>query len=256
MSINEKNKRLIDFCLPVKNEEKILEANALRLFDFLESQKLEEEWRIVVIVNGSNDNSRVIAQKLVDEKGQRFKLYYVEKGGKGLALKQYFKISQADILVFMDIDLAVSLANLPSLLSPICGQKSDLVIGSRLLPGSQINRSFWRSLVSHSYNIVSRLILGHNLSDLQCGFKALTKELFNRIQPFLFDDGWFFDTELVIFASHFNYRVEEIPVNWREDRYDDRKSKIRVFVDVWAFIKNLFLIRGRLCRIKKYPGSV
>ena len=256
MSINENNNIFIDFCLPVKNEEKIMAANARRLCDFLEAQKLAEDWQIVIIVNGSQDNSEAIAQGLVDENSGRFRLYCLKDGGKGLALKKYFAVSQADILVFMDIDLAVSLDNLPSLIAPILRHENDLVIGSRLLPGSQIDRSFWRSLVSHSYNIFSRLVLSHSLSDLQCGFKALTRELFDRVRPFLLDNNWFFDTELVVFAVRLGYRIKEMPVDWREDRYDDRKSKIRVLVDVWAFIRNLLCLRGRLHRLKKHLDNV
>jgi len=256
MSINERSNLRVEFCLPVRNEEKILEANARRLFDFLQAQELVNNWQIVVIINGSQDQSAAIAQNLVNQDRARFRLHEIERSGKGLALKQYFSTSCADVLVFMDIDLAVSLDNLPSLLLPILEKKADLVIGSRLLPNSQTSRSFWRSLVSNVYNLFSRIILGHDLSDLQCGFKALTRDLFNRVQPLLRDDNWFFDTELVIFSFYFGYRIKEVPVNWREDRYDERKSKIRVVIDVWAFLKNLFFLRRRLYFVKKYHDSV
>jgi len=256
MSISERNNLRVEFCLPVRNEEKILAANVRRLFDFLQAQELVTNWQIVIIINGSQDQSAAIAQNLVNQDRIRFRLHEIERGGKGLALKQYFSISRADVLVFMDIDLAVSLDNLPALLAPVLEQNADLVIGSRLLPDSRTSRSFWRSFVSNVYNLFSRIILGHDLSDLQCGFKALTRELFNRVQPLLKDDHWFFDTELVVFSSHFGYRLKEIPVNWREDRYDQRKSKIRVIIDVWSFLKNLFFLRRRLRFVKKYHGNV
>ena len=55
---------LIDICLPVHNEEIVLEKNTLRLFEFCKKQFFPFEWRIVIIINGSNDRSLEIARTL------------------------------------------------------------------------------------------------------------------------------------------------------------------------------------------------
>lgn len=236
---------LIEFCLPVKDEEKILEANARRLMRYLTEEAGGYDWRVVIIVNGSTDKSAEIAGRL-SSNDERFLTKALSRGGKGHALKEYFRQSQADILVFMDIDLAVSLESVPGLVCPVISGAADLTIGSRLMPGSCTDRSFWRSFTSRSYNFLSRLLLRHEFTDLQCGFKAIRRTAFDRIYPALNDDQWFFDTELVILARRVGHLVTEMPVNWQENRYDDRKSKVHVFRDAWSFIASLVRLRRRL----------
>ncbi len=238
----------VDFCLPVRNEEKILATNVARLKSFLESQSWPITWKIIIIINGSNDASVKIAKELEDE---RVKFKAIEAAGKGLALKTGFQESSADVLVFMDVDLAVSLENIIDLIQPLLDNQSDLVIGSRLLSESKTVRSGFREFSSQAYNFLSRLILGHSLSDLQCGFKAIKHSVFNKANQFLCDDQWFFDTELVVITKYLGYRVKEIPVDWQENRYDERQSKVKVFKDCWVFIKNLFILKNRLKKIKK-----
>ena len=235
---------LIDFCLPVKDEEIILEANALRLYDYLKSLNLKEDWRIIIIVNGSTDNSYQIAKNLEADYGQYFKVKNLGAGGKGLALKTYFRESEADILSFMDIDLVVALENSPELITPILNNEFDMVIGSRLLPDSKTTRSKLRDFTSRHYNKFSNSLFKHGLSDLQCGFKAFKKELFNKFDSLLIDDKWFFDTEFVILAKHFNHEVKEIAVDWQENRFKDRKSKVKN-IEAYRFIK-------KLLKFKKY----
>lgn len=247
----------IDFCLPVKNEEAILENNTLKLERFLRQASFQFDWKIIIIVNGSNDNSADIAKKLQATSNLGVvEVMILERGGKGLALKECFKQTKADALVFMDIDLAVSLDNLPALIKPFLEKEADLVMGSRLLKDSNTSRSCWRELSSRSYNYLSRLILKHKFRDLQCGFKIIKKELFDCVQPYLEDNNWFFDTELIIFSHRQGARIKEIPVDWQESRYEKRKSKIRTIPDAWSFIKNLYLLRRRLIKLKIYRGNV
>ncbi|MFZ4631914.1 MAG: glycosyltransferase [Patescibacteria group bacterium] len=241
---------LIDFCLPVKDEEKILEANAIKIYNYLNSQKLDYDWRIVIIVNGSTDDSYQIAQDLESKYGKYFKAINIVNRGKGLALKEYFKDSEADILSFMDIDLAVSLEDLPNLINPIIKNESDLVIGSRLLPDSRINRSNLREFGSRSYNRLSRALFKHNLTDLQCGFKAFKKEVYHSLRHLLRDDKWFFDTEFVLLSRHFGYRVKEIPVDWQESRFFERKSKVRK-IEAYHFVKKLIKFKRYIKKIKR-----
>ncbi len=236
---------MIDICLPVKDEEQILASNLARLLDYLGSVRLADDWRVVVLVNGSQDASGQIAGGLAAE-NFRVKVVETAAGGKGRALKSYFISSQAETLVFMDIDLAVSLTGLPALLEPIYFESADLVIGSRLLERSTTDRSFWRSLTSRAYNALSRFVLRHRYSDLQCGFKAVRRSAFNQVVPYLKDDAWFFDTELVVASSYAGFKVREIPVDWRENRYDQRRSKVRVWRDAWSFAVNLLRLHKRL----------
>lgn len=235
----------IEFCLPVYNEEKILKNNVLKLLNYCNNQNFGFDWQIIIINNGSTDNSEKICQELSD-KYEKIKLENIKQSGKGRALKTYWQKSKADIIVYMDVDLAVALDNILDLISPIIKENYDLVIGSRLLPDSKIKRSFIRELSSRSYNWLSRIILNHAFSDLLCGFKAIKTDVLKKITPYIKNNKWFFDTELIVFADYFGYRIKEIPVDWHENRYDERKSKVNVLRDGLKFLVNLIVLRVRI----------
>jgi len=241
---------LIDICLPIYNEEKILLANSRRLLNYCQSQNWDWDWRLILLVNGSTDNSLAIAQKLADDYPDRAIAKNYQLAGKGQTLKTYGLSSPADIMVYMDADLSADFQQLPQLIQLITDQDADLAMGSRLLPESQTKRSLLREIISRSYNFLSRLILNHKFSDLQCGFKAVKLPAFRQLARQLSSTPWFFDTEMVMLAKHSGYNIKELPINWSENRYQTRPSAVNLFTAPWPFIINLIKLRKKLKNIK------
>ncbi|MGI6347598.1 MAG: glycosyltransferase [Patescibacteria group bacterium] len=202
---------------------------------FFKKQNYSFDWKIVLLLNGTHDQSESIAFNLKN-KNKEIEIFSLPEKGKGNALKKYFNYSSASFLIYMDVDLAVS------------EDDYDLIIGSRLLKSSQTNRSLLREISSRTYIYLSKLIIKHPFSDLQCGFKGIKKEAWKQISPLILDKYWFFDTELLIFTSRFNFKFKEIPVSWSENRYEKRKTKVKVIRDTWKFIKNLIRLRKRLLK--------
>jgi hypothetical protein len=93
----------------------------------------------------------------------------------------------------------------------------DLVIGSRLLPGSHTRRRVRREVLSRGYNALVRTLFGSTVRDHQCGFKFLARSRMRDVVAGTEDDQWFFDTELLILAERAGLRIDEIPVDWIED---------------------------------------
>ncbi|MCX6796072.1 MAG: glycosyltransferase [Candidatus Falkowbacteria bacterium] len=242
---------LVEFSIPVYNEAKILKKNVLTLFDYLDKKNLPYAWQIMIVANGTTDDSIFYCTELAQQFLGKINFVDIKKAGKGQALKQSWMASAADIILFMDIDLAVSLADIEKLVSPLIAGQADLAIGSRLMSESKIERSFIRELSSQTYNFLSRIILRHNFSDMQCGFKAIKIEAFKKVAPFLQDPKWFFDTELIIFTNALGYRVKEIPVDWSENRYDERKSKVHFLRDGLKFSWNLIKLKNKILKLKK-----
>jgi glycosyltransferase involved in cell wall biosynthesis len=247
---------LVDFCLPIKNEEKILVQNLERLLSYCRQAGFSFSWRIVGVINGSTDASVKILADFKNKYPTEIDYFEVPEPGRGGALKKYWSLSSADVFSYMDADLAVNLDNLIHLVSPIVNRECEVVIGSRLLIDSRIKRSWGREIVSQSYNFISRRLLNYQVADLQCGFKAINAKTFRALQPWLQDDYWFFDTELVVLAQCLGYRVKEVPVDWQENRFDKRSSTVKVFRDSLIFLKNLWNFRKRLAKLKKSLGNV
>ncbi|MDP2709022.1 MAG: glycosyltransferase [bacterium] len=234
---------LVEFCLPVFNEEKILKENGKIFYDFCRAGNFSFDWRVVLLNNGSDDDSERLARELERQFPDKIFLENTAVRGKGGAIKKYFLKSRAEVLVYLDIDLAVSLDNLPELIGPVLAGECDLAFGSRLLPASRVSRPFLRTLSSVSYNFLSRLILGLGYRDLQCGFKAMNRRVVAEVLPLIRDNDWFFDTELIALADRRSLKIKEIPADWSENRYDKRKSKINLFKDGLVFMGKLIKLR-------------
>jgi glycosyltransferase involved in cell wall biosynthesis len=242
----------IDICLPVYNEELILKKNINKIINYLDSLENNFDWHIYIVVNGSNDDSVNISKDL-SKKDKRVSSYELNQAGKGRAIKDCWQKSNADFFIYMDIDLAVSLNFLPFLIDKL-NEGYDLVWGSRRLPSSKVNRGILRSFSSVIYNIFSKVMLNHNYSDLQCGFKGVNNKIKNNVLDKIEDNNWFFDTELIIWSKRMDYNLKEIPINWQEDRYQERKSKIKVFKDAKFFIYKTIKLRKKL-KIYKILGK-
>jgi putative flippase GtrA len=75
-------------------------------------------------------------------------------------------------------------------------------------------------------------------SDAQCGFKAIRSEVARRLLPHIEDNGWFYDTEMLIIAERSGLRIHQIPVDWIDDpdsrvnikqtAFDDLRGMVRV----------------------------
>jgi glycosyltransferase involved in cell wall biosynthesis len=246
----------IDFCLPIRNEAQVLEVNLSKLLAYLEALNLNYDWKIIGAINGSNDGSLSILQKFKDKFPDKIDYLEIAIPGKGRAVKACWGQSRADILAFMDADLAVSLEGVNQLINPILETQADLVIGSRFIVGASAERSWQRGFISKSYALFSRAMLGHDKSDLQCGFKAINRQAYQKIVNFLNDDFWFLDTELVVVAGLAGLRVKEIAVAWQENRRGKNKSNVHVLQDGWDFVVKILMFRRQLPKIKKYFDNV
>jgi hypothetical protein len=124
----------------------------------------------------------------------------------------------------MDVDLSTSLEALLPLVAPLLSGECDVMIGSRLARGAHVVRGPKRELISRAYNLILKVTLGCTFSDAQCGFKALRRDAAELLLPFVEDNAWFFDTELLVTAERLGLRVGEIPVRW----VDDPDSRVKI----------------------------
>src|SRR4030095_5647007 len=67
------------------------------------------------------------------------------------------------------------------------------------------------------YNTILHAVLRARFSDAQCGFKAVRREALDGLLGDVRDQGWFFDTELLVLAQRRGLRIHEVPVDWVDD---------------------------------------
>jgi glycosyltransferase involved in cell wall biosynthesis len=205
----------VEIVVPVHNEEAVLADSIRRLHDYL-TEALPVSWRIVIADNASTDATPRVAQALAEDL-PGVELLALAGKGRGRALRAAWERSGAEVVCYMDVDLSTDLRALPPLLAPLLSGHSDVAIGSRLARGARVVRGAKRELISRGYNRLLRTLLGARFSDAQCGFKALRTDVARRLLPAVRDDGWFFDTELLVLAQREGLRIHEVPVDWIED---------------------------------------
>jgi putative flippase GtrA len=87
-----------------------------------------------------------------------------------------------------------------------------------------------RELISRAYNRILHTTLRARFSDAQCGFKAVRSAALPGLLEEVEDDGWFFDTELLVLAQRRGLRIHEVPVDWVDDP-DSRVDIVRTAID-------------------------
>jgi glycosyltransferase involved in cell wall biosynthesis len=239
------NSPLVNVTVPVFNEEKQLPDSICRLHKFL-TGNCEYDFEIVIANNGSTDHTEEIGLRLSQD-NPRVRLVSMAQRGRGGALRKVWTETTAVILTYMDVDLSTQLDAFLPMISSLIEGNFDLATGSRLHRSSTTRRSLRRDVISRCYNQLARLILSTEISDLQCGFKAITKDAAMRLLPVVEDNDWFFDTELLIVAERCAFRVLDIPVQWTEDS----DSRVRIISTAWADFKGLLRLR-RTCRTGRY----
>ena len=201
--------------VPVYNEAQGLEASVTTLPAYLDESF---PFRTVVTIadNGSTDGTALIARRLAATLDGVQALTLTRKG-RGFALRSAWSASDAEVVAYMDVDLSTSLSALLPLIGSVLSGHSDVAVGTRLARGSRVVRGPKRELISRAYSHIVRLSLHSRISDFQCGFKAIRRERALEILPLVEDDGWFFDTELLVTAERLGARVAETPVDWTDD---------------------------------------
>ncbi|MBI4139134.1 glycosyltransferase [Candidatus Uhrbacteria bacterium] len=228
--------------IPTWNEAVVIGKNLRVLQDAVSRYLPEHDVTIEVADNGSTDGTREIVRRI----GAR--LMEIPDRGKGLAIRRSWErhLDDADVLLFMDADLAAGLEALPRLIRPILVGAADLVCGSRFVPGADVKRAPHRTAASYLYRLLQRLILRLPVTDAQCGFKAISSHAARAVLPRCREPGWMFDSELLGLAARDNFRIREIPVSWIEHREPNRRSALRLFHHGWGFLTGLFRVRKAL----------
>jgi glycosyltransferase involved in cell wall biosynthesis len=229
----------LDVVIPVYNEERDLAPSITKLRDFL-VQSCPYRWRIVIANNASTDRTLEIAKALAEQYPGEVTYIHLEEKGRGRALKRAWLASTADVVCYMDVDLSTNLRHLMPLVEPIFAGQYHIAIGSRLMPGARVTRQLKREVISRAYNLIIKLMFPRRrFSDAQCGFKALSRQAVQDLVPYIQDNHWFFDSELLLRAEQCGYKIWEVPVEWIEDL----DSRVKIIPTAIEDLKGLWRVR-------------
>lgn len=232
----------LEIVVPVFNEESVLEKSITELANYLHNE-ISVTWQITIADNASTDKTPAIAASLA-HRMSNVAYRRLDVKGRGWALRDAWSSSAAEVLAYVDVDLSTDLAALPPLVAPLLSGHSDISIGTRLGQSSRVSRGTQREFISRSYNFLLKRTMQVRFSDAQCGFKAIRADVAKRLLPHIGDNGWFFDTELLIIAERSGLRIHEIPVDW----VDDPDSRVDIMQTAVDDIRGLIRLTGSLVK--------
>lgn len=217
-----KSKISVDIVVPVYNEEVALPANIPLLYNYCQNNLRDYRWRIVIVDNASEDQTPDIVRRF--SRQPRIDYIRLDERGRGLALRIAWLASTSTIVSYMDIDLSSNLNFFPALLTAI-ENGHDVAIGSRRTKGANVTgRTPLRKLMSWGLNFLINILFSVSFRDAQCGFKAMKRSAFQRLEPLIKNNQWFFDSELLVVAEKSGLKIAEIPIAW----HDDPSSTVRI----------------------------
>lgn len=192
----------VSLVLPAHNEEKNISLALDQAGEVL--ARLAPDYEILVIDDGSTDNTAAIAAHLAGTSDKIRVIRHERNVGYGAALKSGLQASRGDFVFFMDADLQFDVSEL-TLLLPWIGD-FDLVIGYR-----RRRRDHWgRRLNAWGWKVLIRLLFGLRVKDIDCAFKLLRRRVIDSVS--LDSLGAFVNTEILLRARKLGYTLKEVPV--------------------------------------------
>lgn len=230
----------ISVIIPVHNEANRLSPCLETVIQFL-SSRYQYNHEIVIVDNGSTDDTRMIAQCYVNTY-QHVHALSVPMRGKGVAVKKGMLYAEGRYRYMCDVDLSTPITTLPDFI--FTANHFDVVVGSRELTPALAHTTLARRVIGRGFHLlVHDLVPG--ILDTQCGFKLFrdvtAEAVFGRLQI----PGLAFDVEALYLARLMGYTIGEMPVRW--DHNAD--SRVRVW-DAFDMARDVLSIPWMHNRIK------
>lgn len=240
-------KERLTLVIPTYNEARIISRTLSTVVSVFE-KTCTIPWQIIVSDNASTDGTADVVDSLNDP---RIRALHLSEKGRGRAIRAAFKEAGGGIVAFTDADLPIVPDEVIKGLSMILRRECEIVIGTRLVGGGAIDERMWlRKLSSKVFHLLAVVLTGLRASDSQCPLRIMNE----RTTPIMLatvDPTWWSELECILLAEKLYIPMKELPVEWHEGRYEERKSTVRVVQDGIKAIKAMLKMRFYLAPIEK-----
>jgi len=120
-------------------------------------------------------------------------------------------------------------------------ESGALIIGERKT-SDRSTQGFLRVMMSLVYNLLVRMLFRTGVRDHQCGFKAMRTDTARRLMAEIQNDGFVFDTELIVLARRLKVPVRRVLVKWADNR--PKRSNLKWVRASFAMMKDLFVLKA------------
>lgn len=161
--------------------------------------------------------------------------------GKGLAITAGFEALETDVLAFVDADGSTAPESLGHLVETVATGGGDIAVGTRHHPDAEVSRvhSSLRGFMSRGFVGFARVVTGIELSDFQCGAKAISRDAWEAVRPTLGQTGFGWDLEFLWTATRRGIVIVERPIQW-EDRPGSTVPPFRTMLELAWLVGRIF----------------
>ncbi|MFH1590435.1 MAG: glycosyltransferase [archaeon] len=218
------------FVIPAHNEG----GNIAKLVKEITSvmKNLRQTFEIVVINDNSSDDSEAVIDRLAKSVPTLRQIVRRNKPGVGYAIKTGLAAAKGDLIVTLDGDRSHDPHELPRFLAKM--PKYDFVCGSRRVDGGKASMTLSRILISGTFNIIFRIMLGLPVKDFTSGYRCYTKEVRDAIMP-LESTGFGIYIEIPIKAHKRGFSLTEVPIIYH--KREAGKTNLNYFKQGPEYIK-------------------
>jgi len=215
----------ITLILPAFNEAARIAATLSEVTEYFQGRGLRYE--IIVAADGGDGTRELVAE--LGRQNPAIRVFgSPDRRGKGRGIREAVQLARGAIIGYADADNKVPISEFEKLEGWL-RQGCEVVTGSRALRDSIIERRqpWYRRLGSVGFSVFMHAVVGlPGIVDTQCGFKFFpaeaARELFRRQRI----DGYMFDVEILVIARSLGFRIQQVPIRWRDDG-DSRLQLLR-----------------------------
>ena len=235
----DENKVYLSIVAPAYNEE----ANLSVLVEQVEQalSKFEKSWELIIIDDGSKDNSLDVLKSLIAQKPFLRVIHFLSNSGQSAALEAGIRNAYGHIIATLDSDLQNDPEEIPKMVRLITEGKCDFVNGWR----RKRNDPWIRRISTKIANAVRNWLTKESIHDSACGLKVFRRQCFQNMRFFRGMHRF-----LPTLAKMQGYSVLEIEVNHRPRIAG--KAKYGVWNRVFCGLRDTFAIRWMASRIVNY----
>ncbi len=197
----------LTIAMPAYNEGETLPSYIPEVISFCH----KHDWELVIVNDGSKDNSKEFLESLVGTEGYTFVNHKVNRGYGG-ALKSGIRASKTKYTVTIDADGQHYLEDVEMLLQEIKATDADMIVGSRK---GHKNASWYRGLGKSIIRRIARFLVPNDIYDINSGMKIYDTKLAQKHIQLCPDSMSFSDVILLTFISQ-RHLVLERPIRIKE----------------------------------------
>lgn len=205
--------------VPVHNEE----ATLSQLLTKLAKIKLKNKAELIIVNDGSKDNSKQIIDDWVKTKPKAFDVKVIEhkkNRGKGAGIQTALQQATGTYFVIQDADLEYDPAEIPKLLDTALASDAPVVYGSRFL-GSINNMPRPNYYANRAYNILIRVLYNVKMTDMHTCYKMIRTDLFKSLK--IHSEGFGYAPEVISKLLRQQIPIQEVPITYNGRTMEEGK---------------------------------